>query len=92
MESHKTLDKKVLYKTGDISQMIICSTPDPEEEETEAKVNVDEMSIAKKKELHKKFLYNHGSEWVDLQCSLISEMTLFIDSHSSTEEREEEKV
>ena len=67
IESHKTLDNKVLYKTGDIAQMILCSTDADEEEEEEeeveeGKVNVNEMTAAKKKELYKKFLCNHGSE------------------------------
>ena len=47
--------------------MILCSTDAEEEEEEEeeveeGKVNVNEMTAAKKKELYKKFLCNHGSE------------------------------
>ena len=59
IESHKTIDNKVLYKTGDIAQMLLCSS-DPEEEGTEEKVSVDQMTAAKKKELYKMFMYNHG--------------------------------
>lgn len=61
IESHKTIDKKVLYKTGDIAQMIVCS-PEAPEDEMEEKVSVNEMTAARKKELYKKFLFNHGSE------------------------------
>lgn len=63
IESHKTIDNKVLYKTGDITQMLLCS-PDPQEEEegTEEKVNVDQMTAAKKKELYKMFMHNHGGK------------------------------
>ena len=64
IESHKTLDKKVLYKTGDISQMIQFSEEAEEEEEVEEKGNIEEMTAAKKKEVYKKFLSNHGSEWL----------------------------
>ena len=53
-----------MLKTGDISQMVICSRePQEEEEEEEAKdERIDEMTAAKKKELYKKFVWNHGSE------------------------------
>lgn len=61
IETHKTLDNKVLYKTGDISQMVVC-TPDPISVEEEEPVNINEMTAVKKKELYKKFLSNHGSK------------------------------
>ncbi len=61
VESHKTLERKVVYKTGDICQMIDC-TAEAEEDETEEKGNIEEMTAAKKKEVYKKFLSNHGSE------------------------------
>lgn len=61
IESHKTIDSKVLYKTGDIAQMMVC-TQDTQEDQMEEKVNVDEMTAAKKKEMYKKFVCNHGSE------------------------------
>lgn len=62
-ESYKTLDNKVVYKTGDIAQMMVCShDPAPEEEEVDEKVNVAEMTAARKKELYKKFAWNHGSK------------------------------
>jgi len=75
IESHKTIDKKVLYKTGDISQMIMCS-PEVEEGVTEEKVNVEEMSVAKKKDLYKKFLSNHGSECMAV-VSIVNYFTCF---------------
>ena len=62
IETQKTLDNKVLYKTGDISQMVVCSPDDMVDVEKEGSVNVNEMTAAKKKELYKKFLSNHGSE------------------------------
>lgn len=69
IETYKTLDKKVLYKTGDIAQMIVCSPdiPNTEEEET---VKINEMTAAKKKELYKKFLSNHGSECMRALCGV----------------------
>ena len=62
IESHKTLDRKVLYKTGDISQMIVCSSDSLPQDQTEERVNLDEMTAAKKKELYKQFLSNHGGK------------------------------
>eukprot|EP00058_Branchiostoma_floridae_P026239 XP_002611729.1 hypothetical protein BRAFLDRAFT_128732 [Branchiostoma floridae] len=54
LESHKTIDKKTLYKTNDICQMLVCSTEDQDAKEEE----VDEST--QKKDKDKKFLYNHG--------------------------------
>ena len=61
MESYKTLDGKTLYKTGDISQMLVCATdidqldlPNTDGE------SLDEMTASKRKELSKKFVWNHG--------------------------------
>ncbi len=62
METHKTLDRKTVLKTGDISQMVVCSRELLEEEGKEEKI--DEMTAAKKKELYKKFVWNHGSKCV----------------------------
>lgn len=62
IESHKTIDNKVLYKTGDIAQMMVCSQDAQEDQLEEEKVNVAEMTAAKKKELYKKFVCNHGGE------------------------------
>ena len=65
VEAHKMLDNKVLYKAGDIAQMIVCSPEDSAEGGGEGgPVNINEMTAAKKKELYKKFLSNHGSELV----------------------------
>ncbi|CAH1267695.1 TAF7 [Branchiostoma lanceolatum] len=54
VESHKTIDKKTLYKTNDICQMLVCSTEDQDAKEEE----VEEST--QKKDKDKKFLYNHG--------------------------------
>lgn len=61
VESYKTLDGKTLYKTGDISQMLVCATdidlldlPNTDGE------SLDEMTASKRKELSKKFVWNHG--------------------------------
>jgi len=60
VETHKTLDRKTLLKTGDVSQMVVCSRGTLEEEDGEEKV--EEMTAAKKKDLYKKFVWNHGSK------------------------------
>ncbi|XP_078682804.1 transcription initiation factor TFIID subunit 7-like isoform X1 [Branchiostoma floridae x Branchiostoma belcheri] len=54
IESHKTIDKKTLYKTNDICQMLVCSTEDQDAKEEE----VDDTT--QKKDKDKKFLHNHG--------------------------------
>ena len=69
IESCKTLDRRSLLKTGDISQMVICSRDPPEEESKEEKI--DEMTAAKKKELYKKFVWNHGSKKVTHEVELL---------------------
>ena len=58
IESHKTLDKKTIYKTGDISQMLVCSR-DPLDTPVE---NVEELPHSQRKEYLKRFTTNHGSE------------------------------
>lgn len=62
IESYKTLDNKNLYKTGDISQMLVCSD-DPDTYSPPAKgASIDDMTASRKKELYKTFISNHGSE------------------------------
>ena len=60
IETHKHFDNKVMYKTGGISQMIVPESPEDKAEEE--KVNINEMTAAKKKELYMKYLFNHGSK------------------------------
>ena len=56
IESHKTIDKKTLYKTADVCQMLICKEGDlsdddiPEEEEKKKDPN----------KVDKKFVWPHG--------------------------------
>ena len=59
IESHKTLDKKTLYKTGDVSQMMVCSheTLDIPTE------NIEELPTSRRKEYLRKLTWSHGSEW-----------------------------
>lgn len=56
IESHKTFDKKTLWKTADISQMLVC-TNDPlplkDEEEKPQRRSMNEK-------VDKKFVWNHG--------------------------------
>ena len=55
-ESHKTIDKKTLYKTADICQLLICkegeSSDDEFLEEDEKKKDPNKVD--------KKFVYPHG--------------------------------
>ena len=69
IESYKTLDGKTLYKTGDISQMLVCATdvgqldlPSTDGE------SLDEMTAMKRKELSKKFIWSHGCKTRTLDC------------------------
>ena len=61
VETHKTLDRRTLLKSGDMSQMVVCSRGSLDEDDREEKV--EEMTAAKKKDLYKKFVWNHGSEY-----------------------------
>ena len=67
IESYKTLDSKTLYKTGDISQMLICAVDVDQLDlpATEGE-SLDEMTATKRKELSKKFFYNHGCKAVNV--------------------------
>lgn len=56
LESHKTIDRKNLYKTADICQMLICKEGEPSEDEFPEEED-------KKKDpakVEKKFIYPHG--------------------------------
>jgi len=58
LETHKTIDSKTMYKTADISQMLICKEGEDSQEEEE--VN---SPLRKKKDpnkVDKKFLWPHG--------------------------------
>jgi transcription initiation factor TFIID subunit 7 len=57
METHKTIDRKTLYKTADICQMFICKEGEPSEDEL-----VDEEFDKKKDgiKVDKKFVHPHG--------------------------------
>ena len=57
VECHKTLDNKTLYKTGDISQMLICTHDPPD---TASITNVGELPTAQQKDYIKKLTCNHG--------------------------------
>jgi len=55
IESHKTIDRKNIYKTADICQMMICTeTEEPEEESKPAKKKDGVPKV------DKKYLYSHG--------------------------------
>lgn len=56
VESFKTVDEKNIYKTADISQMIVC-TVDPEPEKAHQAPVLDEAAQVT---LDKKFLWPHG--------------------------------
>ncbi|XP_062514258.1 transcription initiation factor TFIID subunit 7-like [Corticium candelabrum] len=58
IESHKTVDKKTLYKTGDVCQMLVVTDEDPSLDSPEELE--DRLSLSKRKELIKKFQWNHG--------------------------------
>ena len=61
IESYKTLDSKNLYKTGDVSQMLVCAN-DPDTYVPPVKgSSVEDMTALRKKELYKTFTSNHGS-------------------------------
>ena len=57
IETHKTLDNKTLYKTGDVSQMLLCSH-DPVVDTPPD--NAEKPPATRRKEMAKKFLSNHG--------------------------------
>jgi len=67
VESYKTVDKKTLYKTADLSGVLTCRptddfSPPPSEDEAAAKEGVSKEELAKRKEKQEKkhFNLNHG--------------------------------
>jgi len=57
MESHKTIDRKTLYKTADICQLLICREGD---EPSDDEVQSDEEKKKDPNKVDKKFVYPHG--------------------------------
>ncbi len=56
IESHKTIDRKTLYKTADICQMLICKEGDPSDDDT---LDEDERKKDPNK-VERKFIHPHG--------------------------------
>merc|ERR1711935_151958 len=57
IESHKTIDRKTMYKTADICQVLICKEgDDPSDEEIQS----DEEKKKDLNKVDKKFVYTHG--------------------------------
>jgi transcription initiation factor TFIID subunit 7 len=57
VECHKTIESRTLYKTGNISQVLVCSRSPLE---TAAVSNIEELPTSQQKEYLKKFTFNHG--------------------------------
>ncbi len=56
VESHKTIDKKTLYKTADICQILICKEGEPSDDE----IPEEEEKKKDPNKVDKKFVYPHG--------------------------------
>lgn len=56
VESHKTIDKKTLYKTADICQLLICKEGDPSDDD----LPEEEEKKKDPNKVDKKFVYPHG--------------------------------
>jgi len=57
IESHKTIDRKTLYKTADICQLLICRDgDDPSDDDVQS----DEEKKKDPNKVDKKFVYPHG--------------------------------
>lgn len=56
VESHKTIDKKTLYKTADICQMLICKEGEPSDDE----IPEEEEKKKDPNKVEKKYVYPHG--------------------------------
>jgi len=57
IESHKTIDRKTMYKTADICQLLICKEgDDPSDDEVQS----DEEKKKDLNKVDKKFVYTHG--------------------------------
>lgn len=59
IESHKTTDRKTLYKTADISQMLVCVSDDEDAEDCVLGQG-EKKGEKKKKDEDKKHQWNHG--------------------------------
>ena len=57
IECHKTIDKKTLYKTADICQMLICKEGEPSDDET---IPEEEENKKNPNKVDKKFVWPHG--------------------------------
>lgn len=58
IESHKTIDRKTLYKTADICQLLICRDgDDPSDDEAQS----DEEKKKDQNKVDKKFVHPHGA-------------------------------
>ena len=56
MESHKTIDRKTLYKTADICQLMICKEGDLSDDDE----NSDDEKKKDPNKVEKKYIYPHG--------------------------------
>jgi len=54
IESHKTIDRKNIYKTADVAQMLICMEEEEPEEEPKPQKKKDNLKV------DKKYLFPHG--------------------------------
>jgi len=55
IESHKTIDRKNIYKTADICQMMVCTEKEEPEEESKPVKKKDGVP-----KVDKKYLFPHG--------------------------------
>ncbi|XP_061542708.1 transcription initiation factor TFIID subunit 7 [Phycodurus eques] len=60
IESLKTVDKKTLYKTADICQMLVCTLDGDLYPPLEEPTGTDPKTKKKDKDKDKKFIWNHG--------------------------------
>ncbi|XP_054647678.1 transcription initiation factor TFIID subunit 7 [Dunckerocampus dactyliophorus] len=60
IESLKTVDKKTLYKTADVCQMLVCTLDGDLYPPLEEPTGTDPKSKKKDKDKDKKFIWNHG--------------------------------
>nr|XP_057932423.1 transcription initiation factor TFIID subunit 7 isoform X2 [Doryrhamphus excisus] len=60
IESLKTVDKKTLYKTADVCQMLVCTVDGDLYPPLEEPTGTDPKSKKKDKDKDKKFIWNHG--------------------------------
>jgi len=60
LESWKTFDKKSLWKTGDVGQLLICRHPDDPDSSGEEEDNIITDYFKKKQEEARKYKYPHG--------------------------------